>query len=184
MIRKVLFKDQTINYELQIKKVKNINLRIKPDGSVVVSASKIVPTEFIDSFVLSRANFILSAKERFSVKENNRHKYFDESELKVFILDFCNKIYPYYAQKGIVFPAVKFRKMVSRWGSCNPQKHIVTFNTNLCYAPKECIEYVVYHEFTHFLQANHSSRFYKELSKVCPKWHKFRADLKSVSIPR
>ena len=184
MQRIVEFENQTITYELQIKRVKNINLRIRPDGTVAVSAGKNVPKGFIDSFVLSRAKFILSAQKRCVEKANARTRYFDDSELKSFIVDFCKEIYPYYAARSIAFPDVKFRKMISRWGSCNPKKKIVTFNTNLCYAPEECVKYVVYHEFTHFLRADHSAYFYKELAKVCPEWHKYRMILKSVSIPR
>jgi predicted metal-dependent hydrolase len=37
-------------------------------------------------------------------------------------------------------------------------------------APVQCIEYVVAHEFTHFLEANHSRNFYKKLEAVMPDW--------------
>ena len=72
--------------------------------------------------------------------------------------------------------------MVSRWGSCNPTKGILTFNINLMYAPFECIEYVVLHEFTHFLQPNHSAKFYYELEKVFPNWRDCRKKLKEINI--
>ena len=74
------------------------------------------------------------------------------------------------------------RKMVSQWGNCNSQKGILTFNINLMYAPPECVKYVAVHEFTHFLQPNHSDKFYKELSKVCPEWKNFRQKLKNIRI--
>lgn len=102
--------------------------------------------------------------------------------MKELITRLCEKVYPYYAAKGVKYPQVKFRKMVSQWGNCRPQKGVLTFNTNLMYVERECIEYVVYHEFTHFLQANHSSKFYDELEKVCPNWKKCRAKLKEVNI--
>ena len=82
----------------------------------------------------------------------------------------------------IKYPEIKFRKMVSRWGSCNPQKGILTFSTYLMYAPSDCIKYVVLHEFTHFLQANHSKKFYDELEKICPQWKVFKNKLRDVSI--
>ena len=44
-----------IAYDLQIKKVKNVNMRIKPDGTVNVSANQRVPKKLIDDFVLSKA---------------------------------------------------------------------------------------------------------------------------------
>ena len=56
-----------LEYELQRKKVKNINLRIKPDG-VFVSAPKAVPQRLIDAFLISRAEFIFAALDRLSAR--------------------------------------------------------------------------------------------------------------------
>lgn len=183
MIRKVKTKVAVIQYDLQYKKVKNINLRVKQDGSIYVSANKRVPQKVIDEFIISKADFIFRANSRAKEKSNlPKTQYYTESKLKELITRLCEKVYPYYAERGIKYPQIKFRKMVSQWGNCRPQKGILTFNTNLIYATRECIEYVVYHEFTHFLQANHSSKFYDELEKVCPNWEKYRAKLKEVNI--
>ena len=43
--------DRKITYELTRKKVKNINLRIKPDGTVHVSASTAVTIAVIERFI-------------------------------------------------------------------------------------------------------------------------------------
>ena len=91
-------------------------------------------------------------------------------EVKKIITDCCNRAYPYYEKMSIAFPKIKFRKMVSRWGSCHNVKKVLTFNTQLMYAPYECIEYVVWHEFTHFLQPNHSKKFYNQLAMFMPDW--------------
>lgn len=183
MIRKIEADNTAIEYDLQYKKVKNINLRIKSDGSIHVSANKRVPQKVIDDFILSKETLILKALEK--IKENTgkpKQRYYSETEVKELITQLCEKVYPYYEARGVKYPQIKFRKMVSMWGNCHPQKGILTFNTNLMYADRECIEYVVYHEFTHFLQANHSRKFYDELEKVCPNWKKCRARLKEVSI--
>ena len=50
--------DRKITYELTRKKVKNINLRIKPDGTVHVSASTAVTIAVIERFIRERADFI------------------------------------------------------------------------------------------------------------------------------
>ena len=183
MNREIILGDRTIKYDLEYKRVKNINLRIKSDCSVCVSANKRVTIKAIDDFVLSKADFILRALEKYKnmpVKEQKQ--YYTEDELKELILALCNNVYPYYEKQGIKHPEIKFRKMVSRWGSCHTKKGILTFSTNLMYAPAECIEYVVWHEFTHFLQPNHSTRFYDELAKVYPNWKECRKKLKEISI--
>lgn len=183
MIREIEFNKTKIQYDLQYKKVKNINLRIKPDGSINVSANKRVQQKVIDEFIISKADFILRALEKYrNMPVIEQKQYFTEDEVKELILSLCEQVYPYYQSKEIKYPEIKFRKMVSRWGSCHSQKGILTFNTNLMYAPIECIEYVVYHEFTHFMQPNHSSRFYDELAKVYPTWKECRKKLKGINI--
>lgn len=183
MNREIILGDRTIKYDLQYKKVKNINLRIKPDGSINVSANKKVPQKVIDDFIISKAEFILRALEKYkSETTKEQRQYYTEDEVKELTLALCDKVYPYYQKRGVRYPEIKFRKMVSRWGSCHTKKGILTFSTNLMYAPAECIEYVVWHEFTHFLQPNHSTRFYDELAKVCPNWKECRKKLKEISI--
>ena len=183
MNREIILGDRTIKYDLQYKKVKNINLRIKPDGSIKVSANKRVPQKIIDDFIISKADFIGRALEKYkNIPATVQKQYFTEDEVKEQIHDLCNKAFPYYEKRGIKYPEIKFRKMVSRWGSCHTKKGILTFSTNLMYAPAECIEYVVWHEFTHFLQPNHSSKFYDELAKVYPNWKECRKKLKEISI--
>ena len=183
MIRKIELNNTIIQYDLQYKKVKNINLRIKPDGSINVSANKRVPQKFIDDFITSKADFIFRALEKYKNKPIVEQKqYYTEDEVKGLIFSLCNKAFPYYEKRGIRYPDIKFRRMVSRWGSCHTKKGILTFSTNLMYAPMECIEYVVWHEFTHFLKPNHSTRFYDELAKVCPNWKECRNKLKVINI--
>lgn len=182
MIKVINLKGKTIEYNLQYKKVKNINLRIKPDSSIYVSASKRVPQKVIDEFILSKADFILKALDKCanSLKEP-RVQYFSEDEIREVILELCEKIYPCFEKIGVKYPTIKFRRMVSQWGNCHSQKGILTFNINLMYAPIECIEYVVAHEFTHFLEPNHSSGFYDELTKIMPDWKARRQKLKGIS---
>ena len=44
------------------------------------------------------------------------------------------------------------------------------------------MEYVVAHEFTHFLRPDHSRNFYNELSKIMPDYKKRRQKLNEISI--
>lgn len=89
---------------------------------------------------------------------------------KTVLVEVCQKMYPRFQLYGIEFPEIRFRKMVSRWGSCQPQKKVLTFNTHLVEAPPACVEYVVAHEFTHFLHPNHSKEFYNSLASFMPDW--------------
>lgn len=57
--------DTIVKYELQIKNVKRINLRVHRDGRVSVSANKGVAQAQINAFLETNADFILNTMERF-----------------------------------------------------------------------------------------------------------------------
>ena len=57
-----------ICYTLTRKAVKNLNLRVRPDGSVAVSAPKRVPAVAVDAFVLRHAGLIAGARERLAAR--------------------------------------------------------------------------------------------------------------------
>ena len=54
-----------ILFNLERKPVRNLNLRVRKDGSVWVSADANVPFEEIDAFVASKVPYILKALEHF-----------------------------------------------------------------------------------------------------------------------
>ena len=68
--REILTGDGPIFYTLTRKRVKNLNLRIRRDGSVAVSAPARVPLSRIDAFVLSKAPMIRAAQTR--IQEQTR----------------------------------------------------------------------------------------------------------------
>ena len=213
-----------IQYELERKHVKNINLRIKPDGHIYVSANNSVSLAVIEKFLTDKSEFILKALKQYqdfqkytpkpkqyidgenfkicghdlrlkvlqgtknyvesdgvyiklTVKDTNdlllKKKVMDKWIKQQCILTIsliCEAVYPKFQKYGVEFPELKFRRMISRWGSCQSKKGILTFNIALIQAPMSCIEYVVVHEFTHFLQPNHSRSFYTQLTMFMPDW--------------
>lgn len=64
MQRSVTKNGITISYELTRKAVKNINLRVRRDGTAAVSAPKTVSAERIDRFVSDNAEKILTAQKQ------------------------------------------------------------------------------------------------------------------------
>lgn len=183
MIRTIKLQDRIIEYNFQLKNVKNINIRIKSNGNVCVSANKYVTIECIENFLEAKADFIINALNKFEkLTHNTKQQYYDEYQIKALIKSLCIEAYPYFEERGIGFPGIKFRKMISQWGNCRKDAGVLTFNTNLMFAPLECIKYVVFHEFTHLIHPNHSNAFYSELSKVCPDWKLCRAKLREIPL--
>ncbi len=66
-------------------------------------------------------------------------------------------------------PELKSRVLKRSWGSCSAKGRI-NLNLELVSAPAECIDYVMLHELCHLIEQNHSPRFYKLVTRVCPDW--------------
>ena len=83
-------------------------------------------------------------------------------------LDIATLTFRSLSDYHLEFPDVKIRDMKSRGGSCTPAKNSITLNRKLIHYPFEFIEYVVLHEFVHFIQPNHSKAFYNIIENYMP----------------
>ena len=177
-----------IKYILERKQVKNINLRVRPDGSVKVSASPRVDESQIDDFVLSKAEFVLKAMKRFEETaeaerqfqmEMTKQKAGRESLLEdpAVFNEILDEVYPAFIPYGVKKPKLRVRTMKSCWGSCLVNKGIITLNRKLLMKPRECIEYVMVHELCHFIHPNHSKEFYKLMEQFMPDWRERKGRL-------
>lgn len=229
--RKIMSDGKEIVYHLEQKPVKNLNLRIRKDGSVYVSANDLVPVSKVDEFVVSKGAYILSALQRFKelaqyrpqpkqyisgetfyilgrglrlkvLKSTKDEIYMDgvyillqvknttdmnrkERIVAKFLNQQCKdqfgkimaETYPLFQKYGITQPTLRIRDMDTRWGSCLSKKGIITLNKRLLEAPRNCIEYVVVHEFCHFIHPNHSKQFYGFLTMLMPDWKQRKAAL-------
>ena len=65
MRRELWLNGMDLSYEWEKKRVKNLNLRVRPDGSIHVSTAGWVPPAAVDDFVRSRADLIQKARLRW-----------------------------------------------------------------------------------------------------------------------
>lgn len=224
MQRTVVIEGMQIVYELERKSVKNLNLHVRKDGSVYVSANSCVPVEKIDEFLVSKGTFILNAQKRFEeqkhcepqpkqyvsgetfyiqgralrlkVSRSDRNSLYSDGiylfletkdpedfpqkermvlsfldqQCRELFSEIVSQIYPVFQKYGVEMPTLRIRSMDTRWGSCMAQKGIITLNKRLLEVPRHCIEYVVMHEFCHFIHPNHSKQYYAFLSMLMPDW--------------
>ena len=224
MERIVSGKEHQIQYVLEQKPVKNLNLRIRKDGSVYVSAGPSVPLQLVDEFVEQKAAYICRVRDQFlsmaeyapkpkqyisgesfsvlgrglrlkveqadteevysdgvyiflRVKDTGNFKR-KEQLMTRYLNQQCRDtfseviadIYPTFRKYGVAFPSLKIKNMDTRWGSCIAGKGIITLNKRLLEVPLHCIEYVVMHEFCHFIHPDHSKKFYALLTMLMPDW--------------
>ena len=98
-----------------------------------------------------------------------------------FMEKLAQQVHDEFQQAGytVPIPTLRLRYMTSRWGSCMPFKEMITMNTRLLLGPTEFAHYVMVHEFAHFIEANHSSRFYKVMIDVLPNWEQVKAKMRA-----
>ena len=96
---------------------------------------------------------------------------FEIAETKKLVTALVDRYYPLFAARGVPYPkAIRVKVMTTRHGSCSADKGYLNFSSRLCEYPVAFIEYVVVHELCHFLEANHSDRFWREVARVLPDW--------------
>lgn len=125
----------------------------------------VVIEEWNENVVLTDSQLILSVRDQDDVKHKERkvgawlRKYREE-----LLLNMCKDVYERYQENysDVItsFPEIQFKTMKSRWGACMYRKGKIVLNNSLVHTPLKCIEYVVVHEFAHFLVPNHSKDFY------------------------
>ena len=145
------------------------------------------------SRVSSSTYAVTVADDILLVRYPSDHEAIDTSKVERMWLNFwktlgqdfmeklAQQVHDEFQQAGYTVPrpTLRLRYMTSRWGSCMPFKETITMNTRLLLGPTEFAHYVMVHEFAHFIEANHSSRFYKVMSNVLPKWQQVKAEMRA-----
>lgn len=116
--------------------------------------------------------FLLSRKAK-----NNANLLFKE-----WFIDKCKeKIVPlveFHANNlGVNYNQVHIKDLKYRWGSCT-SKNNLSFNWRLIKAPLSVINYVIIHELTHLIEANHTKKFWNIIKTQMPKYENSRNWLK------
>ena len=63
--KKIILGGREVEYTLERKSVKNVNLRVRPDRSVYISANRGVSEQYIEKFLVEKCHFILDAIDRY-----------------------------------------------------------------------------------------------------------------------
>ena len=171
-------------YEFKRKRVKNINLRVRADGSVAVSAPLGAPLAQVDAFVAGRARWIEAARVRALARgeEEQRPCSVSREDALALFTQVSDAVFPLFAQVlNGQRPVLKVRQMKTRWGVCVPAKRQITFSLRLAEKPRAAVEYVVLHEYAHFVRADHSPAFWAVVARYMPDY-KARRRLLAPSV--
>ena len=173
-----------IDYTLTRRRVRNLNLRVRADGTVAASAAPRVPAAAVDAFVAARAPWVHKAQAR-AAQRAAREAAAEAAlppkpEALAQLTALCRAYYPQFAAScpGGRFPRIAVRDMRTRWGSCSLKTGTLAFSRRLCLAPLPAQEYVVVHEFCHFAHPDHSPAFWAAVAAVLPDYRRRKALLR------
>lgn len=76
----------------------------------------------------------------------------------------------------------QFKRMKTRWGTCNVIDHRIWFNVELAKKSFPCIEYIVVHEMSHLLERGHGPKFKACMDKFLPDWRNLRKELNGSPV--
>ena len=184
-----------IKMQIQHKRVKNINFRLKPN-LLSVSVPLAINAEQLAQAINKRVDWALTHHQQVLTHYERKQQLALTSktlmlwgEAQTLTLNDQQTLDYYRKQLSTVMPALfekwqpivnaqaqetRIKKMRSRWGSCNTRARRIWLSVYLPAYPIECTEYVIVHELCHLHHANHSRAFWQTVETAMPdykKWH-------------
>ncbi len=167
------------------KQVKNYSIHVAGDGTVRVVVPMRGTMREAERFVKSKADWILKKRNEQQRRivlfpEELHFRQEDEEKLRYLV----DQVFRRFEALRIPVPKVKFRLMRGRWGSCMKSRSEITLNKMCKLLPQDCQEYVIAHELSHLVEANHSKAFYEVLGAVLPDYREREKKLDHFLIAR
>jgi predicted metal-dependent hydrolase len=140
-------------------------LRVLEDGTVRVTLPRWGSKREALQFLEFNRSWIDEVRRRRPVRDAHP----DEARMRrVAKEELPRQLLALAAVHDIAVARVSVRNQKARWGSCSHAGSI-TLNWRLMLVPDWVREYVMLHELMHRLELNHSRRFWRLVSNVCPR---------------
>lgn len=198
-----------IPVEVRRKRVKNLNLRVRADGTVVLSIPLHASMATTRAFAARKEPWIARHVDRQAAVEGGRktvpgetardawertHLWgeplspaiaSDADGVAALHAREVERVLPQAVEKlesamGVHASRWSIRRMKTRWGSCTPASGAIRINARLAAYPPACLEFVVAHELVHLMEPNHGQRFHMLLDIYCPRNRELAAALKKA----
>jgi len=160
------------------KRIRRINLRVQADGSVSLSVPKWWATlREGEAFLMSKWDWVLKVRSEVLARPPRTQAPVTDAE-RAALETLLGELNATWAAKlGEPGVSWRIRRVKSVWGCCHWRSRYITYNQDLAHAPRELVEYVVVHEFTHFAEHGHGPRFYALMDARLPGWKVLRRRL-------
>ncbi len=231
-VRKIILGSREVTIEFERKRIRNINVRVRRDGTLYCSLPYYASVNEAEAFIISKQDYLLKSLDSMVSEENNkslsrqfvdgetflvlgkpmtllvlrgaknicraengiitlevtdpdnyRTKYMTYEKwrravIRSVIVNYCNEIYPLFELRGVNPPKkITLGEYKSFWGECFAKRGELKFSYRLFEKDTELIRYVVVHEFAHFIEPNHSSRFWAIVGEFIPDYKALRKKL-------
>ena len=155
-----------IVYTLYRKNIKNMYIRISREGEVRVSANNRMTLDKIEHFIAVNSEKITAQLARFS---HNIEPEPDEAKCLELFRSISLRFYPLFRQYiGNTPPEIKVKSLRATWGICHTRDKYISLSKRLYLKPVEAVEYVILHEYAHFVHHNHQKEFYSLIESIMP----------------
>lgn len=100
-------------------------------------------------------------------------------ELKAAVPPLLEKWEPIIGEEAASFVV---RRMKTKWGTCQSASRSIWLNPELAKKNPRCLEYIVVHELTHFIERTHNDRFIELMDLHMPDWRERRDELNDAPL--
>ena len=164
--------------EVVRKRIRRINIRVAADGTVCLSVPKWWATlRQGEDFLREKWGWVQKIRAEVLARPAATRAPVTEAELEALrtLLGELNAMWA--ARVGEDGVSWKIRRVKSLWGCCHWRDRYITYNAELAHAPRDLVEYVVAHEYTHFAVHNHGPKFRALMDERLPGWQTLRRRL-------
>jgi predicted metal-dependent hydrolase len=180
------------------KPVRNLRLRVMPDGSLTVTCPR---RSDVEAFLLEKAPWIRRKREEIRnlavSPEGSVHRILLDGEFCTLLHgnvcgtgggtvtyttpaalrrwlgsrlrdDLEDRVAAQAARIGVRPPLLAIRRQRSRWASCSRRAGL-SFNLRTAALPPALRDYLVVHELVHLQEPNHSPRYWERVREAWPR---------------
>lgn len=184
-----------IPVEVERKRVRRLNLRVRSDGTAHLSIPLRTSLETAQRFLDDHEDWLRKRVARreqraaepadgliplwgklVNLPEDSTADELYRRELAKRLPDVVSRM---ESAVGAHANGWQLRAMSTRWGSCTPKTGRIRINVRLAAYPPSCLEYVVAHELTHLIEPSHNTRFHDLLAHSYPHEKHARAILRT-----
>jgi predicted metal-dependent hydrolase len=159
------------------RNAKYLRIRIKGDGTCMVTVPFRVPMKWAEKFVEEKKEWIEKARAKLPHIRPVR-SYPSYQDVKHSSLHFTTqRVAELNQHYGFSYGKISVRNQQTRWGSCSKRGNL-NFNYRILFLPPHLAEYLIVHELCHLKEFNHSPRFWALVAQTIPEYRECRRELR------